>query len=108
MSNITIITNDNFESEVINSDTIALVDFWAEWCGPCKQIIPTLEDIASDQDVNVKICKLNIDDHPEIPTKYGVRSIPTLMIFKQGKLVSTKVGVLQKTAILDWIKENSD
>ncbi len=105
MTDITVITDDNFETEITNSDQLVLIDFWAEWCGPCKQLMPTLQDLASDKEVKVKICKMNIDENPNRPTKYGVRSIPTLMIFKKGELVSTKVGVLSRSAIIDWIKE---
>ena len=105
MSNI--ITDNNFENDVINSEQLVLIDFWAEWCGPCKQLSPILDEVSRDMEGKMQIFKMNIDDNPETPTKYGVRSIPTLMLFKKGEVVSTKIGAVTKTAMLDWIKENS-
>ena len=97
-------TNDkDFERDVLKSSIPTLVDFWAEWCGPCKQIAPILEEISIEKSGFIKIYKLNIDDNPNIPQKYGVRGIPTLMFFKDGKLVDTKVGSLPKTSIIEWI-----
>ena len=101
------IKDKDFESEVLKADNLVLVDFWAEWCGPCKQLSPTLEDISYDPSVAVTVCKMNIDENPDTPTTYGVRSIPTMMIFKSGELVSTKVGALPKSTIIEWIKEFS-
>ena len=99
------ITKDStFEDDVdISSNMIVVVDFWAEWCGPCKQISPILEEIADEKKEVLKILKLNIDDNPETPQKYGVRGIPTLMIFKKGNLIDTKVGNLPKSKIIEWI-----
>ena len=104
MSNATSISDDNFEDEVINASGPVVVDFWAEWCGPCKAIAPALDEIASEMDGQVKIVKLNIDENQGAPMKYGVRAIPTLMIFKDGELASTQTGVLTKTKLSDWIK----
>ncbi|HJN04699.1 MAG TPA: thioredoxin, partial [Alphaproteobacteria bacterium] len=81
-----------------------LVDYWAEWCGPCKQIAPALEEIATELDGRITIAKLNIDDNPQTPTKYGVRGIPTLMLFKDGQIAATKVGALPKNKLMDWIE----
>ena len=100
------ITDENFDAEVLKSDKPTLVDFWAEWCGPCKQIGPILEEISEEKKELLKILKLNIDENPETPQKYGVRGIPTLMIFKEGKLIDTKVGSLPKSSLLDWINNN--
>ena len=97
------VTDATFDTEVKNSDIPVVVDFWAEWCGPCKQIGPILEEISEEKKSTVRILKLNIDENPEIPQKYNVRGIPTLMIFKEGKLIDTKVGSLPKSALSDWI-----
>ena len=97
-------TSDNkFEKDVIGSSTPVIVDFWAEWCGPCKQIGPILEEIADEKKDLINVYKLNIDENPETPQKYGIRGIPTLMFFKDGKLIDTKVGSLPKTSINEWI-----
>lgn len=101
------VSDDNFEQEVLKSTEPVLVDFWAEWCGPCKQIAPALEEIASELGGKVKITKLNIDENPDTPTKFGIRAIPTLMIFKDGEVSSTQMGVLPKSKIVDWINENT-
>ena len=99
--------NDStFEAEVLKSDTPVLVDFWAEWCGPCQHMIPILDEIANEQE-KVKIVKMNIEEAPETPTKYGVRGIPTLILFKNGEAASVKVGALPKSELLAWIDENS-
>ncbi|SEA79705.1 thioredoxin TrxA [Rubrimonas cliftonensis] len=100
------VTDDSFESDVLKSGTPVVVDFWAEWCGPCKQIGPALEEIAGEMNGKVKIAKINIDDNPGAPSKYGVRGIPTLMLFKDGKVAATKVGAAPKTAISNWIAES--
>ncbi len=100
------ITDENFESEVINSDKPTVVDFWAEWCGPCKQIGPVLEEISEEMKEAVVIAKHNIDQEPNTPTKYGIRGIPTMLLFKGGELKATKVGASSKSNIVSWIKEN--
>ena len=103
MSLVLDITDANFDSEVLQSEKPVLVDFWAEWCGPCKQIGPTLEEISEEKKDSVTIFKLNIDENIETPQKYGVRGIPTLMIFNNSELIDTKVGSLPKNAIIDWL-----
>lgn len=96
-------TDSSFENDVIKSDQPVLVDFWAEWCGPCKMVSPILEELAGELGDKVKIVKVNIDENPETPTKFGVRGIPTLMVFKGGELVSTKVGAMPKQAMSEWV-----
>ena len=104
--NTYIITDSNFDEEIKNSQVPILVDFWAEWCGPCKQIGPILEDIGETKKDKLKILKLNIDENPQTPQKFGVRGIPTLMLFKDGKLVDTKVGSLSKNMLESWLDPN--
>ena len=99
-------TDENFETEVLKSDKPIVVDFWAEWCGPCKQVAPILEEISNEMSDQVVIAKHNIEQQPNIPTKYGVRGIPTMLIFKGGELKATKVGSTTKSNIVSWIKEN--
>ena len=99
----TIKTSDStFQDDISSKSNLVLVDFWAEWCGPCKQISPILEEIANAKD-NLNILKLNIDENPATPQKYNVRGIPTLMLFKDGKLIDTKIGSLPKSSLEDWI-----
>ena len=105
-NNLVEFTDDNFDAEVLKSDLPVLVDFWAEWCGPCKQIAPTLEEISNEMSSEVIIAKHNIDNEPNTPTKYGVRGIPTMLLFKGGELKATKVGATTKSNIVSWIKEN--
>ena len=100
------INKDNFLSEILENNKLVLVDFWAEWCGPCKQIGPTLEEISDEMINEVKIAKHNIDNEPNTPTKYGIRGIPTMLLFKDGELKATKVGATTKSNIVSWIKEN--
>ena len=99
-------TDENFETEVLKSGKPTLVDFWAEWCGPCKQVAPILDEISNEMSGRVVIAKHNIDQEPNMPTKYGVRGIPTMLIFKDGELKATKVGTTTKSNIVSWIKEN--
>lgn len=101
-----IINDHNFDEEINNSQLPVLVDFWAEWCGPCKQIGPILEEIGEAKKDKLKIFKLNIDENPQTPQKFGVRGIPTLMLFKDGKLIETKVGSLPKNMLESWIDTN--
>ena len=100
------ITDENFETEVVKSTKPVIVDFWAEWCGPCKMIGPILEELSDELSEKIKIAKHNIDEEPNTPTKFGVRGIPTMLLFKDGELKSTKVGATPKSDIISWIKEN--
>ena len=100
------VTDDNFEAEVLKSSKPIVVDFWADWCGPCVSIAPTLEQISDEMADQVIIAKHNIDNEPNTPTKYGVRGIPTMLLFKDGELKATKVGATPKSDIVSWIKEN--
>ena len=106
MSSPVNVTEQTFNEEVLASEEPVVVDFWAEWCGPCKQIGPILEEIASQNESKIKILKLNIDENPKTPQKYGVRGIPTLMLFKDGNLVDSKVGSLPKTSLEAWLEPN--
>ena len=100
------VTDDSFYKEVLKSSKPIVVDFWAEWCGPCKQIAPTLEEISEEMSDQVTIAKLNIDSELNSGTKYGIRGIPTMLLFKDGELKATKVGATTKSNIVSWIKEN--
>ena len=100
------ITDESFETDVVKAAIPTIVDFWAEWCGPCKQIGPVLEEISEEMKDQVVIAKHNIDEEPNAPTKYGVRGIPTMLLFKDGQLKATKVGATTKSNIVSWIKEN--
>ncbi len=104
MSNsITHVTDDSFEQDVINSPVPVLVDYWAEWCGPCKMIAPLLDEVATEYAGKLKIAKLNIDENPLTPPKYGIRGIPTIMIFKDGVVEATKVGAVSKSQLTGFI-----
>ncbi len=98
------VTDADFEAEVLKSDKPVVVDFWAEWCGPCKQIGPALEELSSEFGEKVKVVKVDIDENPNAPSRYGVRGIPTLLIFKDGQVASSKVGAAPKSALQQWIE----
>ena len=100
------ITDESFETDVVKASIPTIVDFWAEWCGPCKQIGPVLEEISDEMKDKVIIAKHNIDEEPNSPTKYGIRGIPTMLLFKDGQLKATKVGATTKSNVVSWIKEN--
>jgi thioredoxin 1 len=100
------VTDDDFETEVLQSSAPVLVDYWAEWCGPCKMIAPVLDEIADEYSGRVKIAKLNIDDNPNTPPRYGIRGIPTLMLFKDGEVEATKVGAVSKSQLTAFIDSN--
>jgi thioredoxin 1 len=103
---IVYLTDDSFQNEVLESAEPVLVDYWAEWCGPCKMIAPILTEIATEYQGKVKVAKLNIDDNPQTPPKYGIRGIPTLMLFKDGNVEATKVGALSKSQLTAFIDTN--
>ena len=95
------IKDDNFEKEV--STGVVLVDFWAEWCPPCRQLSPIIDELSKEMEGKVKVFKMNVDENPEMPSKLGVRGIPTLMLFKDGKLIATKVGSMPKNLLVEWV-----
>ncbi len=103
--NIVHVSDASFDADVLNSDLPVLVDFWAEWCGPCKMIAPVLDEIASEYAGKLKVCKVDVDANPDIPPKFGIRGIPTLILFKGGSAEATKVGALSKSQLVDFIKE---
>jgi len=98
------VSDADFENEVLKSDEPVMVDFWAEWCGPCKALSPIVDEVANEVAGKMKVVKVNIDENPNAPTKYGVRGIPTLMVFKGGELVDTKVGGMSKTQLNEWLE----
>ena len=100
------VSDQSFDSDVLKHDGPVLVDFWAEWCAPCKMIAPALEEIASAMGSKVKVVKINIDDNPRTPSQYGVRGIPTLLLFKNGQVAATKVGALPKSALQSWVEQS--
>lgn len=100
------VTDSSFEAEVLKAPGPVLVDFWAEWCGPCRQIAPALEDLAKDLGDKITVAKVNIDDNPATPGRYGVRGIPTLMIFKDGQVAATKIGALPKSKLYEWVEQS--
>ncbi|MBU6407189.1 MAG: thioredoxin TrxA [Alphaproteobacteria bacterium] len=100
------VSDDSFSNDVLQAQGPILVDFWAEWCGPCKQIAPALDEISQEMAGRVQIAKLNIDDNPITPSDLGVRGIPTLMLFKDGKVAATRVGAMPKSKILEWLNES--
>lgn len=107
MSASVYINDNDFEAQVLKANGPVVVDFWAEWCGPCKAMSPLVDELAGEVGEAVKVVKINIDESPNAPTKYGVRGIPTFMIFKDGKVVDTKVGSMSKTALADWVKSKA-
>ena len=103
MTDIKNLNLDNFDNEISNSKTPILVDFWAEWCGPCKSLTPILEEISDDMSNKIQVVKVNLDENQDLAMKYSIRSLPTLLLFKQGQLIDTKVGLLPKSDLVDWI-----
>ncbi len=98
------VTDSSFDADVLRSTDPVLVDFWAEWCGPCKMIAPFLEELAADMKGKVTVAKINIDENPQTPMKYGVRGIPTLILFKNGQVAATKIGALPKSKLVEWVE----
>ena len=99
------VSNDSFDADVLKADNPVLVDYWAEWCGPCKMIAPILDEVATAYNGKLQIAKMNVDENREIPAKYGIRGIPTLMLFKDGQLAATKVGALSKAQLVTFIDQ---
>ena len=100
------VMDSSFKKEVLESDLPVLVDFWAEWCGPCKMLTPVIDEISKELQGKVKVLKMNIDENPNTPSEYGIRSIPTIMLFKNGEQKDTKIGLQQKNSLLDWINKS--
>jgi thioredoxin 1 len=100
------VTDTNFEESVLRASEPVLVDFWAEWCGPCRMVGPVLEELSGEMAGQVRIAKMNVDDNPMTPSKYGIRSIPTMLLFKGGQVVATKVGAAPKASLQEWITSN--
>ncbi len=100
------VTDATFEEEVLKSDKPVVLDFWAPWCGPCKQIGPSLEEISDEMKDKITVAKINIDENPVSPTKFGVRGIPTMLVFKNGEAAAQKVGAVSKSAIVEWIEDS--
>jgi len=98
------VTDDSFQQDVLGAEKPVLVDFWAEWCGPCRMIAPALEEISNELGEKVTVAKLNIDDNPDAPARYGVRGIPTMILFKNGEPAATKVGAAPKSALQNWLE----
>ncbi|MCF8481812.1 MAG: thioredoxin TrxA [Rhodospirillum sp.] len=98
------VSDASFDEDVLKADGPVLVDFWAEWCGPCRQIAPILEELSTSMADKVTVAKINIDENPQTPSKYGVRGIPTLMIFKNGQVAATKIGALPRTKLIEWVE----
>ena len=98
------VTDADFEQDVLKASKPVLVDFWAEWCGPCRQIAPMLEDLSAELGDKVEVLKLNVDENPQVPSRYGVRGIPTLMVFKDGQVAATKIGAMPKTQLYQWVE----
>jgi thioredoxin 1 len=101
------VTDQNFDTEVLKADGPVVVDFWAEWCGPCKAMSPIVDELASELGAKVKMVKVNIDESPNAPTRYGVRGIPTFMVFKGGELVDTRVGSMSKAQLSEWVNNTA-
>jgi thioredoxin 1 len=106
MSGSVSVNDASFKQEVLDSQGLVLVDFWAEWCGPCRMLAPILEEVSGSMKGKLKVVKMNVDENPSTPTQYSVRSIPTLVLFKNGKALSTKTGLLQKNKLEEWVTES--